>query len=138
MNVEERVRYMKSLVPLPLPEAERTTESLPYGVPDSTTLTVNIPRLFSEGGQLISNDKHVYDIVTGSSLAVQGWTHYAGFTLRVYWGPFKDSALDRYEMRLNFDKFYFMNKFFKDVAGLTNLMDKRLIEVYQQLPREAA
>jgi hypothetical protein len=71
-------------------------------------------------------------------MAVQGWTHYAGFTLRVYWGPFEDTTLDRHELRLNFDKFYFINRFFKDVAGLGRLMDPSLIDVRQKLPREVA
>jgi hypothetical protein len=37
---------------------------------------------------------------------------------------------------MDFDKYYFLTKFFKDVAGLEHLMDSSLLHVYDSLHQE--
>ena len=71
-------------------------------------------------------------------MAIRGFTHYAGFSLRVNWKHFGDFSVDAAELRLNYDKYYFMTKFFKDVHGLEDYMDKTLLDVRDKLPKEKA
>jgi hypothetical protein len=110
----------------------------PYvsGGPTSSHDAVNIPPLFSPDGKLISGKNNPYDIVISAGSKLRGFTHYAGFSLRVNWGPFGDFQDDDAELRLNYDKYYFMTLFFKDVHGLEFLMDTTLLDVYNKLPQE--
>ena len=107
-----------------------------FGSPVSIHEEVNIPPLFMPNGDLNLGADNPYDIVTGADHALRGFTHYAGFSLRVTWGPFEDFEVDDAELKLNFDKYYFMTKFFKDVQGLEAVMDKSLLDVYDKLPKE--
>jgi hypothetical protein len=136
MSIDDRIRYLKKLVPIPLPAGSKAPVSLPDGFPSSVDQPVNIPPLFSKGGKLISGDDNPYDIATSQGNCLRGFTKYAGYSLRVNWGPFGDIWNDDEELRLNYDKYYFMTKFFKDVAGLDFLMDPSLLDVYDQLPKE--
>jgi hypothetical protein len=136
MSTGQRILYLKSLVPIPLPVAVKAPKYVADG-PASPQDPANIPPLFDKHGNLIYVDgENPYDIVTSEGNKLRGFTHYAGFSLRVKWGPFKDSWNDDEELRLNFDKYYFMTKFFTGVQGLEFLMDKSLLKVYDTLPHD--
>jgi hypothetical protein len=134
LTTDGRIAFLKSLVPIPLPTAAKS----PKGAASSIHAQVNIPPLFHEDGKLNLGKDNPYDIVTGDGLAIRGFTHYAGFSLRVNWGHFGDFSVDAAELRLNYDKYYFMTKFFRDVHGLEDYMDKTLLEVRDKLPKEKA
>jgi hypothetical protein len=133
MSTGNRIAYLKSLVPIPLPVADNAPAYVDYG-PTSRQDPANIPPLFDEHGNLISRKDNPYDIIMSDGKKLRGFTHYSGFSLRVKWGPFKDSSDN--ELRLNFDKYYFMTKFFKDVHGLESLMDTSLLDVFDKLPHD--
>ena len=134
MTTDNRIAFLKSLVPIPLP----TVAKSPKGAPSSIHDQVNIPPLFHEDGKINLGKDNPYDIVTGDGLAIRGFTHYAGFSLRVNWKHFGDFSVDAAELRLNYDKYYFMTRFFKDVHGLEDYMDKTLLDVRDKLPKEKA
>ena len=118
MTVAERLRFMRGLIPHPLPPGDKA----PKVIPDSIDEEVNIPPLFAVDPRtgtvkMNSGDGNPYDIVIGGTSGgfkkhyMRGFTHYKGFSLRVYWAGFKDFWDDDDELRLDFDKYYFMTKF---------------------------
>ena len=107
MSIDDRIGYIKRLVPIPLPPAPRAPPYVADG-PTSIHQAVNIPPLFSYDGKLISGKDNPYDIVTSAGSALRGISHYAGFSLRVNWEPYGDFWDDDAELRLNYDKYYFM------------------------------
>ena len=137
MSADDRIAYLKRLMPVPHPSGSRAPGYVADG-PASSHDAVNIPPLFSPDGKLISGGDNPYDIVIGADSNLRGFTHYAGFSLRINWGPFSDYWNDGKELRLNYDKYYFMTKFFKDVVGLEFLMDTTLLDIYAKLPKEKA
>ena len=65
MSTDDRIAYIKRLMPIPLPVAPKAP---PYvaGGPTSIHDAVNIPPLFSPDGKLISGKNNPYDIVTSA------------------------------------------------------------------------
>jgi hypothetical protein len=138
MTTDSRIAFLKTLVPMPLPTASSEPTLAELGSPASIHEKVNIPPLFITDGKIYSGKDNPYDIVTGDGNALRGFTHYSGFSLRVNWKDFGDESVNASELRLNFDKYYFMTKFFKDVQGLEKFMDKTLLDVRDKLPNEKA
>ena len=132
MTSDQRIAFLQTLAPIPLgpsPEA-------PHNPPEHIDEKVNIPPIFSQEGKLFENTT-TYDIVTGADHAIRPG-NYKGFSLRVNWGPFGDFQDDDAELRLNFDDYFYLNKFFKDVPGLkgSDLLDPKLLDVYEKLSKE--
>ena len=152
MTDDERIDYMNKLVPVPLPSvpAGSNAPESRTDVPSSIHERVNIPPLYSKDGQLISGYDNtngsgdLYDIVTSTTddafhrNGQRLIDDYKGFILRINWGPFDDSVFDSKELRIKFDSYYFLTKFFKDVQGLEALMDPKLLDVYNSFKHETS
>jgi hypothetical protein len=129
MTSDQRIAFLQTLAPIPLGPSLNAPQSPPEHSYDS----VNIPPIFSSDGNL--SDTTTYDIVTGADHAIRP-DSYQGFSLRVNWGPFGDFLDDDDELRLNFDDYFYLNNFFKDVQGLQGLLEPKLLDVYEKLSKE--
>ena len=145
LTVDQRIAFLKTLVPRPLPPGDKAATTTPTGIDQHVNLP---PLLIVDANGTVTVNSGPYDIVVGGTAEMsftkddvekhyaRGFTKYAGFSLRVYWGPFGDLWDDNDELRLNFDKYYFMTKFFKDVHGMEKFVDKTLLDIFDKLPKE--
>jgi hypothetical protein len=127
MNTGQRVDFVKSQIPTPYTEAEQGsfvqfTNMPPLYSQDPT------PKLLLDGTYTAEKDRRKGDGITdGWKADLRGYTHWEGFTLHADWGKLGEFLLD-------FDKYFYMIKFSKDVQGLKEYMDKLLLDTYDKLP----
>lgn len=121
LSSSERIAFIKTLLPIPYESRETGTFSE----------FENIAPLFSKDLKL--NVSGTYTIEKGAGAWWKTFyrrhSHYRGFTLKIHWGSFES-------LSYNFDKYFYMIKFFSDVEGLDGYVDKSLLDVYENLPED--
>ncbi|MFL6446283.1 MAG: hypothetical protein ACJ746_01060 [Bryobacteraceae bacterium] len=123
LSTSERIAFMKTLLPIPYEPRETGTFSE----------FANIPPLFSKDLKL--NLSRTYTVEKGADTwwpksSYRRHSHYRGFTLNMHWGGTSDP------LPFNYDKYFYMMRFFSDVEGLDGYVDKSLLDVYEKLPEE--
>jgi hypothetical protein len=120
MTIAERVSFAQSLMPTPYRDFES----------GAAAIFANIPPLFTKDNNL--NSDSTYWIEKSPKSIGQGRTHYAGFAMRIHWGIFGPS----HPFGRDFSTYLYLAEFFVDVQGLDGYIDKRLLVMYDLLPKE--